>query len=363
MSGLSTRAATPRLTVSLAVLGVVLTGCGPVGEVLWPSITPEGGVSTAAPSPTPTPPTLASGAAERARQITAEAARLRASVAQRSTALQQARGEMSQAALRHQGQVAAITARLQAGAGPGEAALSGQWDQAKLELDRIDSGIAYLGQLANQNAADAGMVTYLREAARGVGDPAALAEADRRALSAAADEANRSGGQVDRLGIELREEISRQNLFVARERGALAALAEGIKLGTPPPPGAPPPAAAAPTPAPPAAAPPSAPAAIAGRRPLVVIRFDRPDPPYEQPLYTAVSRVLELRPDAVFDLVAIAPERGERAQRAAAAAAARRHSDGVLRSLNEMGLAPERIATSTASSAEAQSPEVRLYIR
>ena len=30
------------------------------------------------------------------------------------------------------------------------------------------------------------------------------------------------------------------------------------------------------------------------RRPLVTIRFDRPNPAYEQPLYTAVSRALEI---------------------------------------------------------------------
>ena len=42
------------------------------------------------------------------------------------------------------------------------------------------------------------------------------------------------------------------------------------------------------------------------RRPLVVIRFDRANVPYEQALYTAVSRALERRPQALFDLVAVA---------------------------------------------------------
>ena len=42
------------------------------------------------------------------------------------------------------------------------------------------------------------------------------------------------------------------------------------------------------------------------RRPLVTIRFDRPNPAYEQPLYTAVSRALERRPSATFELVGVA---------------------------------------------------------
>src|SRR3546814_6499297 len=41
-----------------------------------------------------------------------------------------------------------------------------------------------------------------------------------------------------------------------------------------------------------------------------VIRFDRPNVQYEQPLYSAVSRALERRPDAFFDVVAVSPQSG-----------------------------------------------------
>ena len=45
-----------------------------------------------------------------------------------------------------------------------------------------------------------------------------------------------------------------------------------------------------------------------GRRPLVVIRFDRKDVAYDQAIYNAVSRTLESRPGATFTLVAVAPQ-------------------------------------------------------
>ncbi|MBT3307581.1 MAG: hypothetical protein HN377_14020, partial [Alphaproteobacteria bacterium] len=100
-----------------------------------------------------------------------------------------------------------------------------------------------------------------------------------------------------------------------------------------------------------------------GRRPLVVIRFDRPDIPYQQALYAAVSRVLERRPDAVFDLVAVAPGAGGPARIALNSNKAQRFAEGVLRSLIEMGLPPSRVAMSGKTSAQTKSNEVHLYLR
>src|SRR3546814_4145350 len=57
------------------------------------------------------------------------------------------------------------------------------------------------------------------------------------------------------------------------------------------------------------------------------LRFDRPDVEYQQALYTAVNRALERRPQAVFDLVAVAPSRGSAAQAAANTTTARRNAD------------------------------------
>ena len=70
------------------------------------------------------------------------------------------------------------------------------------------------------------------------------------------------------------------------------------------------------------------------RRPLVTIRFDRPNPAYEQPLYTAVSRALERRPSATFELVGVAANSGR--QGATAMTRARAEAQRVLRTLTDM---------------------------
>ena len=92
-------------------------------------------------------------------------------------------------------------------------------------------------------------------------------------------------------------------------------------------------------------------------------RFDRPDVEYQQALYTAVNRALERRPQAVFDLVAVAPSRGSASQAAANTTAARRNAENVLRSLSNMGLPASRVSMSAMSSADAQTSEVHLYVR
>ena len=100
-----------------------------------------------------------------------------------------------------------------------------------------------------------------------------------------------------------------------------------------------------------------------GRRPLVVIRFDRNKVPYQQALYNAVGRVLERRPNSAFALVAVAPASGGPARVALNSNKARRHAEDVLRSLTEMGLPPARVAVSAKTSSSASSNEVHLYLR
>ena len=96
-------------------------------------------------------------------------------------------------------------------------------------------------------------------------------------------------------------------------------------------------------------------------RPLVVIRFDRKDVAYEQALYNAVSRALERRPGSTFSLVAIAPNLGGAAKLAVDRNKARRHAESVLRSLQRMGLSPQRVFLSERTG-RATSTEVHLYI-
>ena len=100
-----------------------------------------------------------------------------------------------------------------------------------------------------------------------------------------------------------------------------------------------------------------------GRRPLVVIRFDRSDVPYKQALYGAVSQALERRPAASFDIVAVAPNRGTPAEVALNTNASKRNAEKVLRSLNEMGLPSARMSLSATTSRTVENTEVHVFVR
>ena len=95
----------------------------------------------------------------------------------------------------------------------------------------------------------------------------------------------------------------------------------------------------------------------------MIIRFDRDDVAYEQPLYRAVSEALNRRPQAVFDLVAVSPSRGNPAERQIAANRARDHAEEVLRTLVNLGLPPNRISLTASATGDAADSEVHLFVR
>ena len=94
-----------------------------------------------------------------------------------------------------------------------------------------------------------------------------------------------------------------------------------------------------------------------------MIRFDRTTVNYQQALYTAVSRALERRPDASFDLVAVSPSGGSTAQAALDTGKSWKNAQEVLRALTDMGLPPSRVSLSATTAADTSSNEVRLFVR
>jgi hypothetical protein len=390
--------------VCAAVLA--LAGCSYASEALWPSLTgkdPRGGSAAPGqtqtqsippsaaernPQPTFTPsaggmaqaapasgnlqPALMTDVGRRAMAMREDVQKLGTSVSTRSGAMNQIRGETVQTAQRYQGLIAGINARLQVGTTPGNPILQSQWNQASGELDRFGADIGRMSTLSNQVAADAATAAFLLESTRAAYSLSGAVEEDHKALATLEDEVNRTVVSIDRLLNELSEDIGRQSAYVSRERSNMTALSTAIKNGelygtglgnrafaaTAPVDGS------APRLGSPNSAPGQSPAAsAAGNRPLVVIRFDRPNPAYEQALYTAVSRAIERRPEAVFDLVAVSPGRGNQAQVALASSNAKRQAETVMRSLTDMGLPANRVSLSASTSNSAQTNEVHLYVR
>jgi hypothetical protein len=369
-----------RAALSLALLAVTLGACSFANEVLWPSTAPpaaapapqQGAASATtrveippspaeraatAPAPQPAPAVPATAVGQRATQLQAEAQRLASQVQQHGASLQELRGQNADAATRFQTLVGQISARLQVGTTPGNPILQAQWTQAQAELDRFAANIGSMSQLSNAVAGDASLGGFLLENIRNAYSLSGAVEEDHRRLAAVEDDVNRTLVTVERMRSELSEDISRQSAYVSRERGNMTALAASIRTGEFYGPGL---ASRSFAPAPVASAPAGSPAA---RRPLVVIRFDRANPGYEQLLYAAVNRALEVRPQATFDVVGVAAARGSQGEVAIATTAARRQAEQVQRSLVDMGLPAQRVRLSATSGANLEANEVHVFVR
>jgi len=404
MNGTLEGIALRKLQAVAIATALLLSGCSWKADSLWPTFSgdgdqksgekinvpassAEGGDPLLDPSQSPgagAPPILGTtnftpgqatpgsptGTAVGARvgQLRGELQAMDARVLQHNARLQQVRATTAGNAQRYHGTVAAVTARLQLGTTPGNPVVISQWNAAQADLDRLSSDIAALNSLSNAVADDAGVAEFLLESARATYGLGGAIDEDHRQLGILEDETNRSQVLVQRLLGELDEDIGRQTGYVANERARLTALANGIKqgqmFGEP--------LSSMSSPIVPGRAT-AGPAANLGRtggamlanntRPLVVIRFDRADVEYEQPLYTALSRTLERRPDARFDVVSVAPAGGSASDIRRGQTQSRRNAEAVMSAIADMGLPANRLSLSSTTSADVVTNEVHVYVR
>ncbi|MEX2644302.1 MAG: hypothetical protein WD270_12655 [Acetobacterales bacterium] len=384
-----------------------LGGCSFTEEALWPALTGESresaerpqqaqaipGAQQQAQQPAPppampepndppslgsntfSPPQISAGSStgtfvgQKVGQMRVELRQLQQSLAQHNQRLQEVRNQTVQNSQRYHGTVAAVSARLQVGTTPGNPILVQQWNKAQQELNQISNDIAQMNTLATAVAADSTLAAYLLESVRAAYSLSGAVEEDHRQLAILEDEVNRTVVVIDRLLNELSEDIARQSQYVENERTDLTTLALAIKngelygqslrnraftsaaaLGNAANADIRSSAIGSTGPAP-------------GQRPLVVVRFDRPNVEFKQALYTAVSRAIERRPEAAFDVVAVTPLDGSPAQVAMGSTTAKRNAEKVVRALTEMGLPAERMELSAMNSPTAQSSEVHIYVR
>jgi hypothetical protein len=385
----------------LAVSSVlVVSACSFSENSLWPSLTgedPAGGASaTASTAPakaappqqakanapqvaaaTTGQPTLGTGnfvpsgvtpgtatgtfVGKKVVELRGELKRLQGNISQQNGELQKLRGQLVANSRRYHGTIAAVNARLQVGTTPGNPILVQQFKSAQADLSRLAQDVTGMNGLANSIGSSSTMSAFLSESAKSAFAISGAVDEDHRQLAILEDEVNRTDVLIDRLLTEVAGDVRRQTNYVTTEQSNLNLMSAGIKSGeiyggnllnvamassgsgmqvSA--------GAARPT---------------ANRRPLIVIRFDRKNVPYQQALYNAVSRVLEKRPSAVFDLVAVAPAAGGQARVALNSNKARRQAESVLRSLIEMGLPPVRVAVAAKTSSATRTNEVHLYIR
>jgi hypothetical protein len=290
--------------------------------------------------------------------LRADLLKLNTSVAAQNQTLQGLRGQTIADAQAYHQSIAVIQAKLEVGTTPGNPIMVKQWNDAQAQLEKVNVSLGNMNKLANDVASNAAMSNYLLESTRAAFGISGAVDEDHAQLRVLEDEVSSTSILIDRLLSELTEDITRQTNYLAEERANLNTLAIGVNngeaLGS---------SLASSAYTPPMAAAMAPGAGIATGRPLVVIRFDRPNVDYQQALYQAVSQALARRPNAAFDLVAVAPNNGGVAQTALNSNMVRRDADQVLRSLIGMGLSADRVSMSSATSSMAQVNEVHLYVR
>lgn len=316
------------------------------------------------------PPAVSPGAStgtsvgRKVSELREDLRRVQASISDANQHLQGVRMKVIEDAQRYHVTIAGINARLQVGTTPGNPILIQQFNAAEGDLDRLASDVIEMNKMVTSVNDNSNLASYLAEAARATFGLSGAVDEDHRQLAILQDEIDQNLVLVDRLLGELGEDIRRQTEYLAAERSNLNLLASGIRNGeiygnsftirhliTP--------VGAAGN----GSAPATPVATLAARRPLVVIRFDRPKVAYKEAVYSAVSKVLDRRPNAVFDVVAVTPDQGSLGRIAVESNKARRSAEGVSRALAEMGLPASRIAVSAAASDTSTVNEVHIYVR
>lgn len=360
--------ARPAARVAILALATVLGGCSFASEALWPSLPGSGAGRPATttrielPAPAgdqnaaPAAPVAQTAVGQRAAQLRDEAARLATQVASHQQALRQLRSENVDAAQRYQSLVGQINARLQVGTTPGNPVLTQQLAQAQTELDRFAANTSTVSQLSTQIGASASLGAFLLEAVRSAYTISGAVDEDHRQLSQTEEEVGRTMVSVERLRVETTDDVARHTAYVGRERANLGTLGAAVRTGEflgPGLAGRAIDAAAQPRPA----------GGAAATRPIVVVRFDRPNPAFEQSLYAAATRALEVRPQVAFEVVGIAAGGDQGARSATATTEARRQAEQVMRALVEMGMPAQRVRISTRSDATLTANEVHVLAR
>ena len=277
--------------------------------------------------------------------------------------------------------IATINTQLQVGTTPGNPRLVRKIDEARNNYDSLSVGVKALNELSDSAAKLASEGAFLLESARAAYSLSGAIEEDHIQLAELEDATNNTLVIIDRLLNTVNDDITRTNTYLSSERNNLRTLSlavangdlYGTALASRPFSNAPQyeqgfiPASTggAATAGAPQAVPvaPVASSGLSGPRPLVKIRFDRPDVEYEQPVFMAVNEALERYPDARFDLVAIHPSAGNAAEVAIESTRSRRNAEAVLRTLTQMGLDTNRVDLSYDKSDTANSSEVHIFVK
>ena len=269
--------------------------------------------------------------------------------------------------------IATISLQLQSGTTPGNPRLVEHLRKAQQSLEDLSSAITNFNTLTVEVSGAASTSAFLLEATRATYSLSGALEEDHEQLARLEDSVNSSVVLIDRLLNNVNDDISRMTAYLSSERNNLQtlslAVADGAffgrNLSARPFSQAKPilqqgvdiPTSMQPLPNT------SSMATLQQPKPLAIIRFDKANVKYAQPVYAAMSRAMKKYPNVMFELVAVNPARGNAAKMAIESTKSRRNAEDVLRSITTMGVPSNRIELKTATLTSATTNEVHIYIR
>ena len=258
--------------------------------------------------------------------------------------------------------IARIHARLRNGTTPGNPELTAMWKQASTLLGGSDKNMSETAKLSSEIIRTKNELNSLLDTINETFLIPGAMEIDHENLKALEDKANQTVVSLNRLSSDVSAQIARQQQYFSTESQNINLLGTDIQKGsmlTVRPQAAVttvPAATVAPALLPAAASLPEA--ELNGRKPLMVIRFNKKDVAYEQSLYKAAKAALDKRPSTGFEIVAVSPANSKYGELEAA-----KHADAVRSSLISMGLPESRIFLSKIKNPSIQTTEVHLYLR
>ena len=100
-----------------------------------------------------------------------------------------------------------------------------------------------------------------------------------------------------------------------------------------------------------------------GSQPLVIIRFNQPRVYFDQQLYGAISKALEIKPDLMLDVVSIAPSLGNEQADKKWQALAGRNTRTVIDAMKAMGVPADRMTVTGQSQTGLRYDETHVFVR
>lgn len=307
---------------------------------------------------------IVSEVSKKVAAIEAKLRQIQKGIKKDADAFRELKTKSAEESIRYYEYIARIRARLQNGTTPGNPELLEMWKQASALLSGSDKNMSDTAKLSSETARAKNEMDSLLEIIRETFSVPGAMEIDHENLKTLEDEANQTLVSLNRLASDLQIQIARQQKYFSLESQNINSLSTDIQNGVMSNNNA----AATAVPAQTmhqTAAPTYLSAAInlptadlSGRRPLMVIRFDRPDIEYEQLLYKAVKAALDKKPHIKFEVVAVSPKNTPSAETEAA-----RNADAVREVLLSMGLPADRIYSSKATLSSAKTTEVHLYLK